>query len=176
MTGRTVGTGIGLALALGPAVAAGAEGFATRDLTQVAVDTAAFTSGAFVALPEPRKLMIACLECSRTAVVNLRLAEAPGETEENLRTGIMTLADMQAACAAATGVACLGVETAAVGPAVGWMTMTRSGADREIRTYELYLGGERLTIQAIAETREEADALGRTAFDLLAPQIVGAAN
>ena len=156
---------------------AGAQGFLTRDLTTLEVDTAAFTTGEFEALPEPKRLMIACLECTRTAVVDLKLAPVDDETETRLRNGETSLADMEAACKAARGdVTCIGVEATKMGPAVGWMTMTRAGGDREVRTYELFLEGERLTIQAIAESREEADTLGLLAFEMLAPQIVGATN
>ena len=42
---------------------------------------AAFTTGEFEALPEPKRLMIACLECTRTAVVDLKLAPVDDETE-----------------------------------------------------------------------------------------------
>lgn len=156
--------------------AAAAEGFAVRDFTALDVDTTAFTSGVFEALPETDRLMIACLECDRTAVVDLKLATVDPETEQRLRSGEIAVADMERACSAAAtaAITCLDVASADLGKAVGWVTRTRSGSDREIMTYELFLDGDRLTIQAIAETREEADALGTLAYDLLAPRIVGA--
>lgn len=149
------------------------QGFPLRDMAEIQVDPSAFTSGVFVSLPRKDRLMIACLECDRTAVVGLKIGPADADTVASLRSGTLTLADMEIACQATQdSPVCLRVEQAVLGPAVGWMTMTRVGTEREIRTYELFLGGERLIIQAIAESRDEADALGRIAFEAIAPQIV----
>lgn len=167
---------LGLAVGCLAFAASGAlgQGFAVSDMAEVEVDTSLFTSGEFVALPKQNRLLVACLECKRTSVVELKMTEGGSEDEADLRMGRITFADMQGACQAAQdSPVCLGVETAQLGEAIGWVTMTRVGINREIRTYELFQGGQRLTIQAIAETREEADALGRIAFDHIAPQIIG---
>jgi len=154
--------------------AAYADGFAVSDLTTLDVDTSAFETGVFETLPKPERLMVACLECTRTVVVTLRLGTSTDpEVEQNLRDGTMDLGTLKAACAAAQGaVTCVDVEMVQVGNAIGWVTRTQSAEDRHLMTYELYLDGETLDVQAIAETRDEADVVGKTAYDTIVPSIV----
>lgn len=152
---------------------AGAEGFAVKDLTTIEVDTAAFSTGDFETLPKTRRLMVACLDCPRTAVVTLELESGDPETESNLRDGILTSDILNEDCSAADGdVTCLDVEMIEVGNAIGWRTRTQVGLDRHLQTYELYLDGQKLNVQAIAESRDEADQIGDTAFGTIVPTIV----
>lgn len=167
-----------MAVAAGPI---GAEGFARNDLMALDVDLSAFTTGAFEALPQSGQLMIACLECARTAVVSLKIEGVPADSAAAFADMALYVEALQAACETAREggggggkVACLEVSPIALGGAAGWTMATQSGQDREIRTYDLILGTEQLTIRAIAETRDEADAIGRTAYEQLAPVIVGA--
>lgn len=150
-----------------------AEGFAVGDFTKLDVDTAAFQTGDFETLPNPRRLLVACLDCPRTAIVTLVLAEAEPDTESNLRKGIMSAEILQEVCDQAAGdVTCIDVKLVEVGDAVGWVTRTQSGDDRYLQTYELYLDGQKLNVQAVAESRDEADDIGSTTFATIVPRIV----
>lgn len=165
-----------VALSCGASMAA-AEGFAVSDLTQFDVDTSAFISDGkgFDALPKARSLMVACLDCDHTAVVNFSLetvAPTELEVESQLREGTMTKAVLSEGCAAAENITCIDADVVEVGMAVGWMTRTKVGEDRHLQTFAIYLDGQKLNVQAIAETRDEADAIGQAALETVVPEIV----
>lgn len=153
------------------------DGFAVQDLTTLDFDISGFSSGGkgFDALPKTQSLMVACLDCDHTAVVNVTLEAIPPEEadrEAQLRSGTLTRDILIEGCKAAENITCFDADIIEMGGAIGWVTRTQSGEDRHLQTYAIFKGSEKLNMQAIAETREEADQIGQEALETILPGIV----
>ena len=158
-------------LALTLALAAGAvTGFAIRDLTKAPFDADAALGAGYVARVEPTRLTAFCPECEGGPMLDVQLGRQSDGTEDRVRRGVTTMAQLEAQCAARQ--AGCRIEGVAVEPAVGWLSTYRAGT-RFAHTLVVLRDGDLLTMRSIAAdsatARRNADILLRT----LVPTIVG---
>lgn len=156
-----------LCLAGAPACA---EGFAIRDLTAVAGEAGAALGTGFVSRAAAERLTLMCMSCEGAPMVDLLLGRQSDGTEERVRAGRTSMADIEAICRARSPDCRL--SALSVAPAVGWVTRCGVGSSAGA-TAVILRGGDLLTIRALASSREAAarqvEILART----VAPRIVG---
>jgi hypothetical protein len=92
-------------------------------------------------------LTLACDACAGEPIVDVILGKQAGGTEERVRLGATTIADLEKLCRSRDD-ACR-VSALDVGAAVGWVSSYRSG-DREGATAVIILDGQLLTVRALA--------------------------
>jgi hypothetical protein len=160
-----------LTVALGTlATAAIAEGFATRDLTTVTVDQAAFPPLDWLARAEPDRLTLMCTTCAGLVAVDILIGRQDDGTEGRIRSGETTMADMEAVCQA-NDAACrlTGLD---VGPAVGWQTVWPRGSGFG-STVIAIRDGDLLTVRAVADTAAVAEQVAADALAAVGLSVIG---
>ena len=129
------------------ATSAQAQGFATSDLSRLGEPAAAALGPGFTFRAEPSRLTLACDACAGTPIVDVILGKQADGTEERVRSGATTIADLEKLCRSRDD-ACR-VSALDVGAAVGWVSSFPSG-DREGATAVIILDGQLLTVRALA--------------------------
>jgi hypothetical protein len=159
-----------IATAICVAAPALADGFATRDLTGLAVNTTTLSAGEWVSKVEPDRMTLLCLGCDSQAVVDILIGRQDDGTEGRVRSGQTTFTMLQDQCRAKDA-ACV-LEGLDVAPAVGWMTGYGIGA-QAAHTIVVLRDGDLLTIRTLSVdagiARRNADALVAG----VVPQVVG---
>ena len=147
-----------------------ATGFAIHDLTKAPFDAQATLGEGYVARAEPRRLTVFCAECEGSPMIDVQLGRQSDGTEDRVRRGETTMAQLEAQCQARQA-ACR-LSAVPVDPAVGWMTTYRAGA-MYAHTVVVLRDGDLLTARSLAgdsmTARRNVDALLRT----LIPVVVG---
>ncbi|SFU50750.1 hypothetical protein SAMN02799631_01007 [Methylobacterium sp. 174MFSha1.1] len=156
-----------LCLAAAPACA---EGFAIRDLTAVASEAGTALGIGFVSRAAPDRLTLMCTTCEGAPMVDLLLGRQADGTEERVRAGQTSMAQLEALCRERrTDCRLSGLSVA---PAVGWVTGYGVGSSAGA-TAIILRGGDLLTIRVLAGSAEAAarpiEILSRT----VAARIVG---
>ncbi len=156
-----------LCLAGAPAYA---DGFAIRNLTVIAADAGTALGPGFVSRAAPERLTLMCTTCEGAPLVDLLLGRQTDGTEERVRAGRTSMAQLEAICRERSP-DCR-VSGLPVAPAIGWATTYGVGSSAGA-TAVILRGGDLLTIRAFAGSREAAarqvEILART----VAPRIVG---
>ena len=134
-------------LAVLAAASAQAQGFATSDLSRLGKPAAAALGPGFTFRAEPSRLTLACDTCAGEPIVVVILGKQAGGTEERVRSGATTIADLEKLCRSRDD-ACR-VTALDVGAAVGWVSSYPAG-DREGATGVIILDGQLLTVRALA--------------------------
>jgi hypothetical protein len=152
------------------AVPARAEGFAIRDLTAVAGEAKASLGEGFVARAEPQRLTLMCPGCEGAPMIDLLLGRQADGTEERVRAGRTSLAQLEAICRSRSPDCRL--SALSVAPAVGWVSAYTAGSGAGA-TAVILRDGDLLTIRSLAGSpaaaSRQVDVLARA----VAPRIVG---
>jgi hypothetical protein len=153
------------AIAAAPAFA---DGFAVTDLTQ-APDMVPVMGAGFISKVEPDRVTLVCFDCAGAPMIDILMGRQTDGTEDRLRSGETTMADMEAICQG-NDPACE-LEALSVDPAVGFVTtypvMGKNGS-----TTVVMLGGDMLTIRSLADDPAIAVANGKTLLDNLLPALI----
>lgn len=150
--------------------AAWAEGFAVQNLTGLADDAKRALGDGYAARAEPQRLTLMCLGCPGGPMVDLQLGRQTDGTEERVRSGETSVAQLEALCRAKSPECRL--SALGVAPAVGWISAYPIGKTAGATAIVLR-GGDRLTIRAVAETSEAATRQVEALVRTVAPRIVG---
>jgi hypothetical protein len=156
-----------LCLAAAPACA---EGFALRDLTAVAGEAGTALGPGFVSRAAPERLTLMCSTCDGAPMVDLLLGRQADGTEERVRAGRTSMAELEAICRARSPDCRL--SGLSVAPAVGWVTSYGVGSSAGA-TAIILRDGDLLTIRALAGSRAAAARQVETLARAVAPRIVG---
>ncbi|MEM6306154.1 MAG: hypothetical protein AAF744_15660 [Pseudomonadota bacterium] len=158
------------ALALILPLAAGAEGFAQKDLRKVSVSSADFAGGDYEFQSERGRLIIACESCDDLTFINLEIGRSTDGTEARFRSGETTIEKMESICKERSpGCRLTRLD---IGGAVGWVSQYKLGPN-EGSTAVLFQDGDLLTIRSMSESRNRTGTNMAAALRMLAPQIVG---
>ncbi|OHV12396.1 hypothetical protein BK022_26515 [Methylorubrum extorquens] len=147
-----------------------AQGFAVQNLTAVADDAKRALGDGFSARAEPQRLTLVCLDCPGGPMVDLQLGRQTDGTEERVRSGETSIAQLETLCRAKSPDCRL--SGLGVAPAVGWISTYPTGKTTGATAIVLR-GSDRLIIRAVAETREAATRQVETLVQAVAPRIVG---
>ncbi len=161
--------GLSVVLCLAP-LAAAAEGFALKDLRNVAVDAGAFAGGSYEYEQERKRLIIACDTCDDLTVVSAQLSRSTDGTEGRFRSGETTIEKMEGICKERAPECRL--TRLDIGGAVGWVSQYKLGPN-EGSTAVLFQDGDLLTIRSLSESRNRSGTNMAAALRTIAPQIVG---
>lgn len=147
-----------------------AQGLATKDLTSVGQAAASALGSGFQTRAEPQRMTLFCTTCAGAPAVDVLIGRQADGTEERVRSGATSLADLQRICQARSPQCTIaGLEVA---PAVGWISDYPLG-DRAGATAVIIRDGDLLTVRSLAQDPASA----RQAIDRLLPlirtQIVG---
>ncbi len=147
-----------------------AIGFHAKNLWGVRLQTSALLGGSYEADSHaPNRVTLHCRNCDGLVIVDILLTDGEEHQEAKLRSGEMTLAKMQAGCAAWAEECSLRAHQ--IGNAVGWIEDYVLGG-RAGTTARLYLDGQMLTIRSTAPDPDIAHGNGRAVIDAIAPLIV----
>jgi hypothetical protein len=156
------------------AAGAQAEGFAQRDLRTVAGEATASLEaslgGRIASRAEPGRLTLTCPDCAGGPMIDLLIGRQTDGTEERVRSGRTSMAQLEALCQARSPDCRL--SGLPVAPAVGWITTYAIGRTAG-STAIILRDGDMLTIRSLASdgaiARRNAETLARS----VAPRIVG---
>jgi hypothetical protein len=146
-----------------------AEGFAITDLTQ-APDLVPVMGAGYLSRVEPDRVTLFCLDCPGTPMIDILMGRQTDGTEDRLRSGETTMADMESICQS-NEPSCK-LEGLSVAPAVGFVT-TYPVLGQHGSTTIVMLGGDMLTIRALSEDPAVATAAAKVLQDNLIPAIIG---
>lgn len=153
-----------------PADPAASEGFVVRDLTGLEQAARSALSGDYLARAEPARLTLTCPGCPGAPMLDIRIGRQTDGTEERVRSGATTIAQLQAQCQARDP-ACQ-VEAVRVPPAVAWISTYALGTTAG-NTVVVLRDGDLLSIRSLAAdpvlARRNADAM----IVAILPRIVG---
>ncbi|UHC19602.1 hypothetical protein LRS73_29155 [Methylobacterium currus] len=152
------------------AAPAHAEGFALRDLAAVAASAGTALGFGFVSRAAPERLTLICTTCEGAPMVDLLLGRQTDGTEERVRAGRTSMAQLEAICRERSPDCRL--SGLSVAPAVGWATTYGVGSSAGA-TAIILRGGDLLTIRALAGSREAAARQVEILACTVAPRIVG---
>jgi hypothetical protein len=146
-----------------------ADGFAITDLTR-APDMVPVMGSGFISKVESDRVTLVCFECSGAPMIDILIGRQTDGTEERLRSGETTMADMEAICQGNSPDCEL--EGLSIEPAVGFMTtypvLGQNGA-----TTIVMLGGDMLTIRSLSDDPAVATANAKLLQENLIPAIIG---
>lgn len=151
--------------------AAQAEGFAAKDLTQVADDAKAALGGDFAHRAEAARLTLTCPTCKGEPMIDVLVGRQDDGTEERVRSGKTTIAQLEKFCRAKVD-ACR-ISELKVAPAVGWLSAYPMGAAMAGSTVVILRGGDLLTIRSLASDPGVAKRNAEKLAASIAPKIVG---
>lgn len=152
------------------AQAAMALGFAVHDLTGLAETARAALGPRATAQVEAQHLNLNCAACTGAPSIEMRIGRLADGTEARVRSGLTTLAALEAICVKRNPDCRL--SGLAAGPAVGWMSVYAldSGAGA---TAVILRDGDLLTIEARASDRGAAEDSARRLMHAVLSRIVG---
>lgn len=129
------------------ATAAGARGFIVKDLTSQGKAAAAALGTGFQLRATPTRLILHCQSCAGEPVIDLVLGAQLDGTEDRVRSGKTTMADLERLCRARSE-QCR-ITALDVKPAVGWVSSYPIG-ERAGATAVIIRDGQLLTIRSVA--------------------------
>lgn len=153
------------------AQAAFAQGFAVRDLSQVASAAQAALGGGFQAKAQSQRVTLACLDCPGGPMVDLLLGRQTDGTEERVRSGETPISSLEKLCQARNP-ECR-IDSLSVAPAVGWISRYRLSSSMVGSTAIILRGGDMLTVRSIASDEATARANAQKLVRAIAPTVVG---
>lgn len=136
------------ALLLAPTTSTLAQGFATRDLASLAKDMERTLGPRFTSRTEDGQVALSCLSCTGSPIVGVTLGRQDDGTEQRVREGKTTIAQLRAQCRARDSSCEL--TALKVAPAVGWITSYRMGSMAGA-TAIIIRDGDILTIRSLSE-------------------------
>ncbi|WP_420137846.1 hypothetical protein [Sphingomonas sp.] len=152
------------------ASAVGARGFVIKDLISQGKAAAAALGSGFQLRSTPSRLILHCTRCPGEPVVDLVLGTQPDGTEDRVRSGKTTMADLERLCR--TRSPQCRITALDVKPAVGWVSAYPIG-ERAGATAVIIRDGQLLTIRSVAnepaQTRRNIDQL----IPLVRTRIIG---
>lgn len=161
---------VAVAAMIALATGATAQGLVTRDLTSVGQAAASALGSGFETRAEPQRVTLVCTTCAGVPAVDVLIGRQADGTEERVRSGATSMADLQRSCQARSR-QCT-VMKLDVAPAVGWVSSYLLGG-RAGATAVIIRDGDLLTVRSLAQDPASA----RQAIDRLLPlirtQIVG---
>ena len=146
------------------ATGATAQGLAIKDLTDLGHAVSSALGAGFEARAEPQRITLACMTCGGEPVVDVLIGRQADGTEERVRSGTTSMADLQQICR--TRSPHCTVAKLDVTPAVGWVSGYKLG-DRAGATAIIIRDGDLLTVRSLAQDPASA----RQAIDRLLPLI-----
>jgi hypothetical protein len=160
-----------LVLALAGLWAAPAAAFQDTDLEEVAQRAQAALGPGFRAqVEDPKRVVLMCARCKGPTMVTIQIGRQTGGTEERVRAGQTSMADLERLCRA-NEPSCR-IERADMGRAVGWVSRYRGEAVSG-STLVLLRDGDMLTVRSNAPTPEIARENVRRLQRAVLPQMVG---
>ena len=155
---------ITVAAVIAVATGATAQGFAIKNLTEVGQAASSALGSDFEARAEPQRVTLVCMTCEGEPVVDVLIGRQADGTEERVRSGTTSVADLQKICRTRSP-QCT-VAKLDVAPAVGWVSGYPLG-DRAGATAIIIRDGDLLTVRSLAQDSASA----RQAIDRLLPLI-----
>lgn len=146
-----------------------ADGFAITDLTK-APDMVPVLGAGFISKVEADRVTLVCFECPGAPMIDILMGRQTDGTEDRIRSGETTMADMQSICQArepACKINGLSVESA-VGFVSTYPVLGQNGS-----TTVVMLGGDMLTIRSVSADPAVASAHALTLQQNLIPAITG---
>lgn len=159
-----------LVLATLVAVEAHAGGFAVHDLSTVAAEANAALGAGFIRKAEAARLTLSCLGCEGQPVVDVQLGRQDDGTEQRVRSGQTTMAQLEALCRSRSPTCKL--TALEVAPAVGWITTYPSGAGSG-STAVVLRDGDLLTVRSVAGDEQTARRNAERALGAIVRKLVG---
>jgi hypothetical protein len=157
-------------MAVAVAAPAHADGFAVRDFTEMTDSVAGFFGGRWETRVEPDRLTMMCFGCDDAPVLDFQLGRQSDGTEDRVRSGQTTFAELEEICRAKTP-DCR-IEGLDVVPAVGWMSTFRVGS-KAAHTIVVLRDGDMLYLRSISENADVARKNADAAIANVVPLIVG---
>jgi hypothetical protein len=117
-----------------------------------------------------QRVVLMCASCGGVTMVTIQIGRQTDGTEDRLRGGQTTIADLERLCQA-NEPTCR-IQRADSGSAVGWVS-TYGGASASGSTLVLLRGGDMLTVRSIAPTQEAARENVQRLQRSVLPQIIG---
>lgn len=140
-----------------------AQGFATRDLASQARDMERVLGPHFISGAEDGQVAFSCLSCPGSPIVGVAVGRQDDGTEQRVREGKTTIAQLRAQCRARDP----SCELTAldVAPAIGWISSYRMGSMAGA-TAVIIRDGDLLTIRSLSEDLAiaRANAVKMTSF------------
>jgi hypothetical protein len=155
---------VAVAAMIAVATGATAQGLAMKDLTGVGQAASSALGSGFDARAEPQRITLVCMTCAGTPIVDLLIGRQADGTEERIRSGTTSMADLQQICRTRSP-QCTVAELD-VAPAVGWVSGYPLG-DRAGATAVIIRDGDLLTVRSLAQDTASA----RQSIDRLLPLI-----
>lgn len=152
------------------AAGARAEGFVVGDLTDVERSVRRALGPGCLTRATSQQLTGTCPRAPGEPIVSIRLDRQVDGTEERVRSGATTMADLERLCQAGSAACTLsGVDVA---PAVGWRTAYPLGQDAGA-TVVMIRDGDMLTLRCVARYPARARAVVDRLVPILRAQVVG---
>lgn len=124
-----------------------ADGMRVHDLTTIETSARTALGKDAISRAEPERLTLTCPTCAGAPMVDLLLGRQTDGTEERVRSGATTVAQLEAQCQAREP-SCQ-MKRADVGRAVGWVSSYKVGGSAG-GTLILIAGGDMLTARVMA--------------------------
>jgi hypothetical protein len=159
-----------LAILLACANPASAQGFAVRDLQQVEAAALSLLGAGYIARAEADRLTLTCPECEGSPMIDLRLGRQTDGTEERVRSGKTSIADLEALCRQKSDACRIG--GLSIAPAIGWLSTYPLGKGSG-STAVIIRDGDLLTIRVISQSGPATKVAMKKLLDGIAGKIVG---
>jgi hypothetical protein len=152
------------------ASAAVAQGFGTSTLEPLGERARAALGAEYIVRAEARRITLLCPGCAGAPMVDILLGRQTDGTEQRVRSGQTTVADLERLCQQRDPECRL--ERTDAGPAIGWTSRYRLGANAG-STLVLLRNGDMLTVRSLAATAELAHGNIARLMAAVVPGIVG---
>jgi hypothetical protein len=159
-----------LLMLLGAGLPAAAQGFAIRDLREVEAAAKSALGTGYQSRADQARLTLTCPECAGAPSIDILLGRQTDGTEERVRSGQTTVADLEAICRQRSD-ACR-ITGLPVSPAVGWISTFPLGVGAG-STAVILRDGDLLTIRGIARSPNVAHEQVMKLVNSLAGRIIG---
>ena len=143
---------------------AGAEGFADKDVARLETVASRALGDGFSGQAREGRLILTCTDCSGEPIVSIEFGRQTDGTEQRVRTGTTTVADLEKLCRLRSD-ECR-ISALDVAPAVGWVSRWTIGSSAAA-TAIVIRDGDLLTIRSVAADAETA----RRNVDALLPVV-----
>lgn len=151
-------------------VPARAQGFVVSDLTDVERSVGRALGPGCLTRATSQQLTSTCPRAPGEPIISIRLSRQVDGTEERVRSGATSMADLERLCQAGSAACTLsGLDVA---PAVGWRTAYPLGHDAGA-TVVMIRDGDLLTLRCVAKQPARARAVVDRLLTILRTQVVG---
>jgi hypothetical protein len=147
-----------------------ARGFLLTDLSSLGEPAAATLGQGFEFRAEPSRLTLVCEKCAGEPIVDIILGKQSDGTEERVRSGATTIADLEELCRLNNDTC--RITALDVSAAVGWVSSYPAG-ERNGATAVIILDGQSLTVRALAKGDRAASAMIKRLLPFIRAKIIG---